>query len=200
MNQIVPQMDPTRESNSANNSFLDNIQRLQNQYYQKDPKNTFFKKYQKTNCASEIATKMDTNELLQKTAYIIPNTNRVWIDYLIFKVYANPGNYTSIIQYLLSLIINVINIYGSFEIHINLDTFSISAAERYKDSIYLFCEECIKLNTQFSNSISNMYIYNTPSVMDRISALFASIISTEVKSKIILINKRDSPGLINQLL
>ena len=183
-----------------NDTFLKNIEHLKTQYYDKSPKNFFLTKHQKNNCAHEIATKVNTTDLFSKTMFIIPNTNRVWVDYTIFKLYANPDNYKNIITYLLSLILTVINTMGSFEIHINLNSFTISAAERYRTSIQLFCEECVKLETRFANSLSYMYIYNTPSMMDSISAFFSQIMSVDVKAKIVLLNKLESPGLITQLL
>ena len=184
----------------TDNSFLENIQRLQDQYYQKEHKNTFFKKQQKSNCAQEIATQINITELLHRTAFVIPNTNRFWLDYLVFKTYANANNYIDIVTYVMSLIISTVTKYGSFEIHINLQTFSISAADRYKDGVYLFFEECIRLNTTFDQTMTNMYIYHTPSMMDSIFTFFSPVASKEIKSKIIMIGKKESPALIERLL
>ena len=185
---------------NGQSSFLENIQRLQNEYYRSSPKSTIFKKQQKLDCAQQISMMHDINQLYSKTVFIIPNTNSIWIDYNIFKLYANPGNYDKIIKYLLDNISYVLTTHGSFNIHINLNTFTISSAERYKDSINLFCTECVKLEMQFANSLTAMYIYNTPSVMDSISLFFVPLISSEMKGKIVMYGKKESVKLIDALM
>lgn len=183
----------------SDDPFFENIQRLQDQYYAKEPKNTFFKKQQKEKCAQQIATQININELIVKTAIIIPNTNRLWIDYTVFKTYANPHNYPHIVFTIIEMILSVIKRFDSFELHINLHTFSISAAERYKDGVYMFFDECIKRQTSFDDTMVKMYIYNTPSMMDSITTFFSPVVSKEVKRKIVFCSKKNSNEQITQL-
>ena len=137
--------------------------------------------------------------LYSKTFYVIPNTNKIFVDYTILKKYAHPTIYTDAIQYYLNLSLNVIHMYGTFEIHINLNSFTISAAERYKDSIVLFCNECLQNETRFALQMSKMYIYYTPSVIENILALFSKIIAPEITNKVVIINKMDSEKLLTEL-
>ena len=196
------QLDITSRSTIMNEqtSFLENVQRLQNEYYQSSPKNVIFKKHQKTECAQQISNTISVNQLHSKTIFIVPNTNSIWVDYTIFKLYANPQNYRDIIKYLIDNITHIIGIYGTFNIHINLNTFSISSAERYRESINLFCGECMRMELRFTDCLVGMYIYNTPSVMDSISMFFAPLMPTEVKNKVIMYGKKESPGLIDILM
>lgn len=196
----IDEQSMAEQSMAEQSSFLENVQRLQNEYYQSSPKNAIFKKQQKTECAQQISNTININQLYSKTIFIIPNTNSIWVDYTIFKLYANPQNYHDIIKYLIYNITHIIGIYTTFSIHINLNTFTISSAERYRESINLFCSECMKLEVRFINCLSGMYIYNTPSLMDSISMFFAPLMPTEVKNKVIMYGKKESPRLIQQLM
>ena len=180
-------------------SFSDQIAQLQSQYYANNTRNTLFKSNQKMDCAAEISQKIDIQTLLEKTAFIIPETNQVFFDYTIFKLYANPSNYPAIVQRTLLLFRTCIETYGTFEAHINMKSFSISAAQRYRDMINFFCEECFKSNLGYSPRITQMCIYHTPNMVDSISALLLPFIEKNVQDKIVLISKQDSDSKIASL-
>jgi hypothetical protein len=175
------------------NSFLEQITKLQDQYYSSNGgKNTFFKRNQKMECANTIAENIQIGDLLNQTAYVLPNTNRVFFDYQVFKTYANPSNYIIIITHVLSLFRHCIYTYGSYEAHVHMKTFSISAAERYKDMIQNFWEECFKTQIEYSTKLVQMYIYHTPSMVDNISVLLLPFVEKTVQERIVLVSKRDS--------
>jgi hypothetical protein len=179
--------------------FLTKMEELKTQYYKKNTKNTIFKKTQKIECAQELSTNFDMELLYSKTFFIIPNTNKVFVDYTVLKEYAHPSIYMDAIHYFLGLILNTIRIYNTFDLHINLNSFTISAAERYKNSIILFCNECVKHETQFANQLDKMYIYYTPSVIESIMSFFSKIIAPEITNKVVIINKSDSDKLIQEI-
>ena len=172
--------------------FLNKITKLQNDFYSKNPKNVLFKSQQKTNCASAVSTQMDMNTLIQNTVYIINNTNKIFIDYTIFKVYANPSNYQDIVDYVLSLFDFAIQRFGNFEVHLNLNTFTVTACQRYKKIIETFITGCLRNNTEYIKKIDKLHIYNTPTVFDNIALILNQLIHPEVKDKIVLYNKTDS--------
>lgn len=174
------------------NSFLDKIGKLQEEYYSNHTKNTFFKSNQKMDCAVAVSQNHNIDELLSKTAYILPNTNRVFFDYTVFKLYANPANYIIIITHVLSLFRHCIETYGSYEAHVYMKTFSVSAAERYKNMIKCFWEECFKTQIEYSTKIIVMYIYHTPSMVDTISALLLPFVEKTVHERIVMVSKKDS--------
>jgi hypothetical protein len=180
-------------------SFLNQMEQLQQQYYSVNGKNTFFKMDQKMDCASAISSQLDISELLNKTVYIIPNTNRVFFDYTIFKLYANPANYSDIMNHVLNLFYTCIQQTGSYEAHLNMKTFSVSAATRYKDLIRNFCNECFRLNLKFSTKLTNMYIYHTPSMVDHISAMLIPFLDKEVQAKLIMLSKTESDARMAEL-
>jgi hypothetical protein len=182
-------------------NLIEEIEKFQNTYYsQGGGKNTIFKKSQKIECASQISSNFDIQLLLNKTIYLIQNTNKIFIDYTVFKLYGNPSNYKLIIDRLFTLFLETINTYGEYECHINLNTFTISAAERYKQVIEMFCSECLQnKTTRYSLFLSKMHIYNSPSMLENIAKLFAAYIEPSVRTKIEIHNKSDSNEKINYI-
>jgi len=170
----------------ATNETLDKIKELQSQYYSANKKNTFFKNTQKLNCATTICDNIPFEELIARTIYIIPDTNKVYLDYTIFKMFANPQNFSTINDYIIRLFNNRIEEYDGFQIHINLDSFTISALERYKVLIKQFCEKCLASNTRYSIKMDKIYIYNVPKSFDAIVGTLKPFIDPLVYSKLVL--------------
>jgi len=187
-------MNPICES-----EFSKKIEELTNQYYSDNKKNLFFKSGQKLECAATITNQIGIDELIQKTIYVIPNTNCVFMDYNIFKTYATPENYSKIVNYILSLFDYCIHNYGEYYAHVNLDTFTISGAERYKSIIECFLLNCMSSECQYSLRLKNMYIYNTPNTFQNISKLLMPFVDQLVKKKIIMYDKKCSVELLNNL-
>jgi len=173
-------------------NLIEEIEKFQNTYYQNEGKNTLFKKSQKLECASQISTNFDIQLLLNKTVYIIQNTNKIFIDYTVFKLYGNPNNYKMIIDRLFSLFLEIINTYGNYECHINLHSFTITAAERYKKIIEMFCSECLQNTTKYALYLSKMHIYNSPNMLENIAKIFMNYIEPSVKTKIEIHTKAKS--------
>ena len=188
----IPLMKTSEEHEHINvygesNSDLDlqtKINQIQTDYYAANKKNTMFKKNQKFECAARVSEEIDLQLLLSKTIYAIPCTNKVCFDYMIFKTFAHPGNYHLIIQYVLDVFTLIVDHYQSFECHFDIQSFTVTAAERYKDVIKLFCQGCLNHNTQFSAQLEQMYVYNTPAVIDQIQKILKNWIDPAIKSKI----------------
>jgi len=180
-------------------NLIKDVTQLQNEYYKNDPKNMFFKKNQKLDCAKHIESQFDLNDLIAETVYIIPNTNKIFVDYMILKLYANPDNYEIIINHMFELYNYCIEYYGNFEININLNSFSISAVERYKSVIKIFSDKCITKNRDYSLNIVQMKIYNTPFMIDSISKLIKPFIDYRIYDKIVMYSKEESVHLLREL-
>ncbi len=195
---IITEQPKMTESNYK--TIIDQMNELKNQYYVENDKNRFFKTKQKMQVASAISEKIDMRQVLAKTIYIIPDSNHVYFDYTIFKIYANPSNYTVIVSYALQLIDACIQKYECYEMHINLNTFSISALNRYRECIDLYLNECIKANTEYYKVIACLHIYNTPAVFDTIADMLNKLIHPEVKRKVKKYNKSESDIIIQQIV
>jgi len=175
------------------------MEKYKEDFYQSQGKNTFFKKSQKMDCAKQISETFPLAEMIQQTISIIPGTNKIIFNYQLFKLYANDGNYADIIQGVVKLYDIVLQTYSTFEAHIILDTFTISAAERYKLAIKIFCEKCMNSTTKYSQYLSCMYIYYTPSMIESISTLLSPFIDPLVKDRIVMYSKQESDNLLQAL-
>jgi len=175
--------------------------KIKTDFYTAETKNTFFKNGQKAQCAEQITSQINIYDLLKYTVYIIPNTNHVYLDYPLFKQYANANNYEEVVNYVIAVLAQCIQIYGQYEMHVDLKGFTITAAERYKSGIQLFCSKCCgQTETQFATPLKNMYIYNTPSVIETITRLFAPFMDPIIPKKLVYISKTDSPRLLEELM
>jgi len=177
---------------SGKSDILDDIEKYKNTYYSENKKAFFFKKSQKLDCAANISSKFDINDLLSQTVAIIPNTNRVYLDYTVFKLYANPENYSTIVNYVIQLFNTCIENYGSFECHFNLNSFTMTAAERYKSVIELFCKECLKSETRYGRMLSKMYVYYSPGLIEKFTSLFAHLIDPFIRDRFVVYTKEES--------
>lgn len=173
------------------NNFITN-------YYNEKGKNTLFKKNQKLELATQIAQKFSVDELLNNMCYII--NNKVIIKYSIFKLFVHNDNYNQVINYILQKFDNVIAKNEKFECHVNIDGFTISAAERYQDFIKSFANISLSANNCYSNKISCLKVYFPPVIIDKIKTLFGRFVDKDVKEKIEIINKNDSIERWNSLV
>lgn len=185
---------------SNNLCLIHEIHKIHNDYYENVKKNVFFKKIQKIKSTENIINNIPLDELLKCSIYEIPNTNKIFFDYTIFKMYASPNNYNDIIQYMVLKVRNIIRSYNNFEMHMNMKTFSVSATERYIDIIRLFCSECCNNNEMFVKSLTQMYIYNTPSGLNTITSMILKLMTPEIRSKITHFLKDESVFRLNILL
>lgn len=177
--------------------ILNDLNEFKNKYYNENKKKSIFNKNeQKYELAREVLSKFDINMLLKKTAYIIPNTNKLFVNYQIFKQFAHPENYEIFVKYVQNMIPFLIEKYGEFECHIDIDTFTISAAERYKGVIQVFCRDVFEVS--FTEYLKHIYVYNIPSMIDKIATVLFKIIDKETKDKIVLVNKDDNNDIINE--
>lgn len=184
------------------NDFLSKVEKMKEDYYSNNKKNMFFKKKQKTECALTISNNMDIQQLIQNTMYIMGNTNRVFFSYPVFKLYANNDNYDLITSNLFSLFHKCIDEYGSYQVHIDLNSYTISACERYKPFFPVLFDECFRKEQTISNdknftmSLDKLFIYNTPSAMETIAQIMRPLVHEAVRNKIVFYDKSESAALL----
>ena len=181
-------------------SLTNKIAQLQNNYYAINNKKTFFKSAQKNDCAASISTHIDFDELIRNTIYNIPQTNRIYFDYTIFKTFATEQCFEWISDRLVQITENCIDTYGSFEMHVNWNTYTISAHERYKRMYPIFSAKCLQSKFQFSEKLTHMHVYNIPSMMESISSIIRPFIDPKIIGKIQMHVKSESEQRISELL
>ncbi len=178
---------------------LEEIKQIQNNYFQENSKNVFFKKTQKFDCANTVCKQIDIEDLLYHTSWIIPGKNKVYFDYTVFKQYACPENFSLIVNDVLAKCIDCSYQFNVFEVHVNLSSFTITAAERYKSIIELFCTECFRRDTRFTERLVCMCLYNIPTMIENISRILLPLIPPEVRPKLRLYSKDESQALLVEL-
>ena len=183
----------------SQNSDLEKILKAKDEFYDTTKKHMFFKNAQKRECAEAICNKIGLVDLMDNTFWIVPNKDEMYFDYRVFKLYGTPANYGEIVDNVLRFCSWCVSEYGIFEIHVNLASFTVSAAERYRDIIVYFCDESVKRDTMFSETMRYMNIYNVPSCVDQISRLLLPLIPPDVRSKIRLFKKEQSTEILSKL-
>lgn len=181
-------------------NIVDEVNQYKDMYYESNKKNSFFKEKQKTELTNQISNNFDMKQLIDATTTIIPNANKVYINYEIFKLYANENNFQLIINDILMKFTACLEKYKTFECHVNIAGFTTTAAKRYQSMIKLFCNTCVLNKTDHTTDVSMLYVYNTPNVFDAIRKIMNPFIHENIKSKIATISKEDSEEKLKDLL
>jgi hypothetical protein len=177
------------------------MNRYKEEYYKNNSKNTIFKNKQKMELAKKISENFNMNELLQLTSYIIPNTPHIYFDYTVFKLYANESNYNEIARFVLNQFDTCIQNYGEYIVHVNLDSFTVSAAERYKRLVEIVNSLCIQnVNVNYTQRLRAWYIYNPPNVLDMIHKILKTVLDKGAVAKLNVVSKKDSPEILSKIL
>ena len=190
-------MELPNEMESSN--LQQEIAQLQNGFYSETKKNSFFKKHQKFDCAKQVHSQIPLELLLNQTCRILPHSTKVYIDYPTMKSYASPEIFEAIADHIFGTCLHAKLTLGALEIHLNLDGFTMSGADRYREIIVSFCNKCLRGNVGFAPIMTNFVIYNTPSTIDSIKPLFMPLMLEEVRRKVKLMTKRDSEPLLKDL-
>ena len=181
-------------------NLLNDLEKFKSAYYTDNKKNVLFKANQKRELAEKVCAEFDINVLFSRAAYIIPNTNKVFIDYTVLKLFANPGNYFAFVMYSNSLFLQCIQAYGCYECHINLDSLTITAVERHKKLIELFAMDPSERDgIEYTNYLSKACLYNTPGLIDNISKIVIHLIDPSVVSRLIKYTKAETPAKLSEL-
>ena len=167
-------------------SLEEKVQAFKQQYYSKENKSFFSSSSKKFKCAQEVSNQFNLVELMHDSIFIMENTCKIYVDYPKVKSFVNPDNYDAIRQHVYALSEFILRSHSNFELHINLKTFTITAAQRYKDLITLFCNQYLNASSE-CDKLSLLYIYNTPKMVQAIQSMFSPFISQSHKNKIILL-------------
>ena len=145
------------------------------------------KKTKKQECSNYVWNNISSREKLIKTT-IFKKNNEIYINYPIIKWFVIPEIYDSIVEYIVVLVTSILQTGGTYNIHINIEGFTISAAERYSDLISVVFMKLF--NETYINPLEKMYIYNTPSVIDFLSSMFRKFMrgNTFLDEKVVMLS------------
>lgn len=154
-------------NNTERESYLLEIQKTQSDYYTTHTKNKIFKNAQKNECANYVSSTISLDQMIKCTAFNVPNTNIIYYNYLVFKTYGTDENAPLLYNHILNVINGILSTYDSFEFHVNLKSFSVSACHRYHTMI----SGSVDSNQIFTEKLSKLVIYHTPFIIDQITRL-----------------------------
>ena len=160
----------------------DQLNKFKEQYYQENKKNTFFKTSQKNDCAEKVVQHFSIEQLLQNSIYV--NKSALFFDYPIIKTFIHPNNYHLVITHIDTMIELMVNKYETITIVVNMKSFTVTAAQRYMELIKNFCSKYLQ-NDLFIKRIENIYVHNSPSVINVIRKMIYPFVKSNVSEKVI---------------
>ena len=172
---------------SQEDTIANQINDLKAKYYNKNGTSILFKNAQKRDCAVEIVNNIPINRLLRETIYIVENTNHIYIKYEILKSFAAPSVYSMIINRISNLVELCIENHGSFQLYINMNTFTITAANRYKELIQMFCEKALQSDSIYHTKLQAIYLYNYPAIIPVLTQLFSAFVDSSAREKVVMV-------------
>jgi hypothetical protein len=182
------------------NNFMNELEQFKSTYYSDNKKCAVFKTQQKHDLATKICSQFGQEELFAKSVYPIRDTNKVYIDYPVFKMFVNPSNYQAFVLFTQSAFNDAINKHGSFECHVNLLGLTISAVERHQHLIELFCTDPSERDgMEYTNYLTKVYIYNTPSIIDNIINIIKRLIEQDVLKRLVKYTRGETPYQLSVL-
>ena len=167
------------------NTLQKQLYDFKEKYYKTNKKNIIFKKKQKLNLANEVTKSFTLDELLKQSIVVNEETSQIHILYPIVKSFLHPDNYKIITDYIFTIKESLIIKNKYYEIIINLKSFTITAAERYKELIKIFCNIYLK-DERNVNELRYVYIYNAPNIVAILQNMFFPFISDVCKKKFII--------------
>jgi len=125
-----------------------------------------------------------TNDLLESFCHIT-NTNKIILDYRIFKYIARSSTYDVLIKHISSKINLVLSTNPTFSVHICTKLLTISGADKHILFIYKLTES---LNSSYPDKLEKCYIYDAPFIFQKIIGMLSLIIDKKTLSKITIVN------------
>ena len=181
----------------------DKIKAFQNAYYTQHAKAIMFKNAQKLAIAQAVSAQFDMPSLLEASIFVVEGTYCIYMDYTLVKLYANPTNYAMIAGRIIAFVDQLIATYGKYEVHFNIEGFTVSAAERYVEFVRVYCAECNRIHNPHMdrvNGAANLYTYHTPVVMSNIMNIIMKLADPVLRQRFTYYNKDVSEKLIQSLL
>ena len=186
----------------SSESLVDKMNALREKYYSTETKNVFVRKSEKDACAQNIASQIPIEDLTAQSFFALPNNpSHFFMNYPVMKMYVNSDNYMDVCDTLIAKLRETIvgssdfserngsSNFPQITIHVNLDGFTVSAAERYLYIFDYFSTKCIAENILLTPHVSRFVIYHTPAAMNPIMSVLKFFIEDEIMSRLEYVKK-----------
>ena len=184
--------------------MLDKLNALKESFYNHPDnlKKSLFKTKQKEDCALMVANQISLDEVISQSFFTLPGCPSVfYMNYPIMKTYMNHENYQEITDKLIQVLVGATQMSstGQIQVHINLNGFTVSAAERYKYIVEYFSTKCNENDIVLTPFIECVNIYYTPAAMPSIMSMLRLFIQPKIFDIINYIAKDESAELLHTL-
>ena len=166
--------------------ILNKINGAKEQFYSGNPKNTFFKKQQKFDCAASIMSNLNETKVFSNI-FIIKD-DIIIFNYPVFKSVAHPDLYFRMAEYIFEISIKLIDTYGKYKLYILCTGITVSAIDRYKEFISVVSKKGLENGKGLLNNLESIQIHNSPSFIDHGLKVIIPLVDNSLWSKISIIN------------
>jgi len=175
-------MNSEQQNQHHDENLLDKMKNFKDEYYKTNSSNFLFKKKQKQQYAETICSQFDVPTMIATTIRVLPDSNTVLVDYELFKLFVNDNIYELIVDYTIQIFDYFVENKTIFNIQINTKGLTATGIERYKGIINLFCMKTMEKNYSFF--LSEILLYNTPTMIDSIISIIKPFFAKDVYEKI----------------
>ena len=84
------------------------------------------------------------------------------------------------------MIEQLLQVYNVIDIHVDMDTFTMTAAQRYNELIKTFCSKYLQ-NEERIKQFKTIYIQNSPSVIEVIRKMFSPFMASSARDKLVFL-------------
>ena len=123
------------------------------------------------------------NDILSKLCFALDSQNII-LDYRYFKFIASVDNYDFLINYIVTVIQNVLNKHETFILHVNLDSLALLHIEKHFGFIKKISEV---LKIAFPDKLNICHVYNAPFIFSKIISILSAFVDKKTQQKIKLV-------------
>jgi hypothetical protein len=113
--------------------------------------------------------------------------NLIIFDYNYFKLFATKETYEIILTHVFNCLNNIISIYDTFVVHINMKNITISDIDKHLNFIKY---ASTLMQDKYPNKLTKCYIYNAPIIFSKILNMLSFFIDKETQTKIEIVQRK----------
>ena len=181
-------------------SLEEQINSLKNEFYSNNQKKIIFKNKQKFDYAKVVSDSINLEFLITNTFITNKETDIILFQYPIFKNYATYDNIKEILNYFVNLVVDKIKTFNQYRLYVNLESYSITAHERFKNMYIMLFEIDSENHIIFNDKLLSLTVLNSPHILSTLNSFFSSFVDNNVVNKVTLISKKQTGDKLEKLL
>lgn len=167
---------------------MDRKLHLENSNLNLNLKNNFAKYFEENNENHKKLKKqiiICSNEILSKLCFV-NHENQVILDTRYFLLMATKDNYSAISEYVVCIIANLLTIYETVFVHINMQSITLTHLDKH----YNFIKNiCILFQEKFPDKLEKCFVYNAPFLFSQLFKIVSRFIDKKTQKKIELVKE-----------